>query len=158
MKFKTGEKVYVCDENFNGGEEWFERIFDHMKEHLYVDSLGQEWECCIKNKKKLYRVSEKDADGEYLLIVANNSKQAKKIGDGELSCDWIDLKVSWIRGVNVDKYQTGVFTDTITALKKGWYQWIGETCPVCKQDTHIEYEIETNMFVCTFCGETFKEF
>lgn len=106
---------------------------------------------------RLYSVTDEDED-ECILVVANNVKEAKKIGLPELTCDYINAQVRWIRNTEVTSGSVGIYTDYARALKEGWYSWAYATCHICKETEQITYDEEKEMFYCPGCKSYFKEF
>ena len=105
---------------------------------------------------RLYIVT--DFDEECVLITANNAKEAKKIGIHELlDCEFIDIRVRWIKNADVKNCKVGVYKDIYKALKNGWYSCIYDDCPVCGKNEAILYEEEKEKFYCTGCKSYFKE-
>ena len=106
---------------------------------------------------RLYSVTD-DKEGECVLVVANDVKEARKIGLPELTCDFINASVRWIRNTEVESGSAGIYKDYARALKEGWYSWAYANCPICKENEQITYEEEKEMFYCPNCKSYFKEF
>ena len=105
---------------------------------------------------RLYSVT--DEDEEYFLIVANNAKEAKKIGFQYLDCEFIYVRVNWIRNANVKNMNPGLYKNKYKALKNGWYSGIYDDCPVCgENDAEITYDEEKEKFCCCACGAYFNK-
>lgn len=91
------------------------------------------------------------------LVVANNAKEAKRIGRAELMSEFISTTVNWIRGVEMANNQEGLYTDYANALKNGWFYFAYMQCPVCGDlDARIEYDEEKEMFYCSSCSKYFE--
>jgi len=105
---------------------------------------------------RLYIVRDISED-DCVLVVANNAKEAKKIGLPELDSDYIGTSVNWIRNANISNVKKGVYTDYSTALKNGWFGWVYSSCPVCNKNEIIRYDEEKEMFYCIGCKSYFEE-
>jgi len=86
-------------------------------------------------------------------VVATSSKEARSFGYGhECLCDvdYIDIRVKWSKGVNVDNLPIGEFKDYLEALKRGVLGFVEYvTCPNCKtEDTMVYYD---KRFFCSAC-------
>jgi hypothetical protein len=94
------------------------------------------------NKKRCYHVH--STDGEYgYSIVASKSCDAKRmlaarIMDEE-GCEWLDLRVQWLKNVRVDDKPIGyVFEDLIEGIGRGAYTYAECECPVCKHEADVK--------------------
>jgi hypothetical protein len=67
-------------------------------------------------------------------VIAHNSREAKKIAynSGELNCDYIDLRIRWLRNVNVEGLKKGMMADDVEALRRGMYSFVeSDECDEC---------------------------
>ena len=103
---------------------------------------------------RLYSVTNVN-DDDCVVVVANNSKEAKKMGLAELYCEFIDAKVHWIKGAEMANEKEGIYTDRYNALKNGWHSWIEDTCPICGKYATIGYDEDHEKFKCLSCKEYF---
>lgn len=96
-------------------------------------------------KKKCYFVSVRD-EGIGISVVATSSKEAKKIGWNSPEYDFsdddfIDLRVKWMKKVDVSKYKVGDTIPFIDGLKIGAYSHSeGIDCPICSEDSYVVCE------------------
>ncbi len=105
---------------------------------------------------RLYSVT--DDDDECVLVIANNAKEARGVGLAELDCEFIDIRVRWIKNADVKNIEAGLYKDDYKALKNGWYSCIYDDCPICgKNEVTIIYDEDKEMFQCCSCKQYFKE-
>ena len=94
------------------------------------------------------------AEGECVAVVAENTREAKKIGfealrEIDLDFEWTELRVKWIRDANVDGLQKGV-VDVIEGLKRGIYSYAeGFECPKCGEEGILIYK--NGEVICLDC-------
>lgn len=103
------------------------------------------------NHKRGYYVNEiEEFDG--IGVVATSVKEAKKIAfDNELTCDWIDMRVRWIKDADVNDLPVGIINDYKLGLKHGLFNYIEGTCDICGRDDVLEWVNEQAL--CSDCAE-----
>jgi hypothetical protein len=82
---------------------------------------------------RAYFVEEND-DGEGGALVATNCRQARNIyfNKYNFSGEFLDLRVRWLRNVDVSGMVVGQLFDSVEGLKRGAYGTVeGEDCPEC---------------------------
>jgi len=105
---------------------------------------------------RLYSVT--DDDDGCVLVVANNAKEARGVGLAELDCEFIDIRVRWIKNADVKNIEAGLYKDDYKALKNGWYSCIYDTCPICgAREASIIYDEDVDKFHCCSCKQYFKD-
>lgn len=90
--------------------------------------------------KKGYFVHEKD-EVYGTAVVAISAKEAKKIAFyiGEFDCDWIDVRVTWMKEANIMDLPIGIVGEML-GLRRGIYSWIeGGECDICHDVCHVNY-------------------
>lgn len=103
---------------------------------------------------RAYIVQEFD-DPEGLAVIAETAKEAKKLafGTGDFPCEWIELRVQWIREANVEGLQKGVMSDCLDALRRGIFSFVEDhPCDKCGHIGHLqEYK------GCALCYHCYEE-
>lgn len=105
--------------------------------------------------KRAYFVREKDAETG-IAVIASNSKEAKRIGmrhDCCMDCDFIDIRVKWMKSVDASYLSIGMIDDTIQGLKLGIYSYVDEEeCPKCGMDGFLT-NVGNGEIMCSICEE-----
>lgn len=107
----------------------------------------------LAEKNRGYIVNEVD-EFECSAIVATSVREVKKIvyAEGDFQCDWIDLRIRWIKDADVSNLPIGVLRDGKEGLKRGFYSYIEyETCDVCGADDTLE--LVGTQALCGDCAE-----
>lgn len=114
-----------------------------------------------KEIKRAYSVT--DGDELYVAVVAKNATEAKTVafhyfGTNMFDVEWVDLVVTWKKGVNVDDLPYG-FVEAFVGLKLGLYGSLeGEDCPRCtRNDTILYYDESMGGFYCNICQDESEE-
>ena len=113
----------------------------------------------IKSKKIILKAytwaPSDDADDGCLVVIANNGKEAKKIGysywcsefmgfDGE----YIDIRVTRNKEGNIEGLSKGVLDNYNDGLKRGLYGYVEGECPRCGSEGRYQWD---NGFFCWNC-------
>lgn len=103
-----------------------------------------------------------DAD-EGIAVIAENSREAKKLGASWWGCncghedaDWFILqRCKLIQDADVTGLEKGALEDGIEGLKRGIYGYaISSDCPRCgADDGDVYYDRESKEFSCTNCQD-----
>jgi len=74
---------------------------------------------------RAYFVQEFD-EPEGLAVIAETVREAKQIAypSGDFSCEWIDMRVRWMRNANIDGLEKGIIRDCLDALRREIYAFI----------------------------------
>jgi len=108
------------------------------------------------NQKRGYFVSEIDEDG--VGVVATSGREAKKIAYHQelyLYCDWIDMRVRWVKDAEVADLPIGIIRDGKLGLKRGLFSCIeDEPCDMCGNNNLLT--LINGKALCDACAE--KEF
>ena len=92
-----------------------------------------------------------------IAVVASSARIAKKIGYAYLNsncydCDWVDVRVRWMRVTKVSDLPVGVVEDDMLALRRGLYSWVDDgVCDLCKNSAMLE--MFKGKAVCPDCLE-----
>lgn len=102
---------------------------------------------------RAYFVQEYD-DPEGIAVIAETAKDAKKIAynTGDFPCEWIELRVQWLRNANIEGLEKGVVEANTDTLRRGLYGVIyGHPCDICGNVCRLQ---ELNgKAVCWHCYE-----
>ena len=90
-------------------------------------------------------------DDLIIIIIADSSKEARKYAykSGECELEWIDIKPHLLG--KIEGYQKGIFTDIKEGLKRGWYSWAYDTCPICGILETIKLQDDDKTICCDEC-------
>jgi hypothetical protein len=102
-------------------------------------------------------------EGEGYAVVAESATQAKELLQGELDCEWVDVRVRICRDNNQkpivppDNLKFGHLLSAMEGLKLGAYGWFDyEECPVCKQETTLRKQ-DDDSIMCDDCWDAKEE-
>ena len=107
---------------------------------------------------RAYYVSDEDNENA-IAVVADNSREAKKLGWSsirECGCEYVDMRVHWLKKANMSNLKKGVLKSHLDALKRGFFDYIKyEDCPKCKtKNTTVYYDNgELGGFSCDECED-----
>jgi len=107
----------------------------------------------IKTMKRGYFAEEKDGDFGFP-IVATSAREAKKIAAtiSELDCEFIDIRVRWIRDAKVDDLPVGYFDNEIEGLRRGMFDYLeNDICDECGKDDYVEFH--NGKILCRDCRD-----
>lgn len=110
---------------------------------------------------RAYMVSVEDMDESNEIVIADNSKEAKRIAweESEFIQDiakdsdgWISLRVSWCKKGDVIGLSKGVNTDYVDLLKRNIIGSIygDERCPICNSPACL-YKDDNGKVGCNDC-------
>ncbi|MEN6293135.1 MAG: hypothetical protein ABFD07_14130 [Methanobacterium sp.] len=89
---------------------------------------------------RAYFVHDKD-EAEGQAVIAETAREAKNIvyySKNFISSEFTDLRVRWLRGVNITGLEKGMVTDDIDALKRGMYSEVEGVCEACKANELLQ--------------------
>jgi hypothetical protein len=139
--FESGDYGYFqMSEEFNNlthnieSEEWceygrcysehFRMMFELLRSvsNMILYSVAER-----RTTNRGYFVKEKGAEWG-IPVVATSTREAKRLafGASELDCDWIDIRITWMRNANVDGLTVGVVSSFMDALRRGIIEWLEE--------------------------------
>lgn len=106
---------------------------------------------------RCYMLSDDD-DGAGYAIVAPTAKAAKQLGrmSRECSdlnwCEWIEVRVKWLRHVDVSGLEAGHVLGPIEGLEREAYAYAYGQCPVCGTE-NVELSMD-GVVACPACHKT----
>ena len=100
---------------------------------------------------RAYQITESDCGESSVVFIAETAKEAKKMSVGHdviADCDYIDIRVTWLKGKDVSGLAKGE-VDILEGLKRGMYYFVyGFACPHCGCD---EYDNRIYVDFCDAC-------
>ncbi len=86
-------------------------------------------------------------------VIADNSKEAKKISYGDIDCEFINLRVRRLKNINIDGLEKGRVSH-IEGLKRDMFSYVTDSdCPNCKAEYVTIFKDEKNNIVCEKCNK-----
>jgi len=103
---------------------------------------------------RCYMISDDD-DGTGHAIVAPTAAEAKRLGKKSRECsalnwgEWIEVKVKWLRHVDVSDLPAGHVLGAIEGLEREAYSYAWGDCPVCgAKDVELSLDV---VVACSKC-------
>ncbi len=113
-----------------------------------------------ERKMRMYNAWERGFEAEYTVpVIAESSKEAKLIAFKEIremggDSEFIDIRVRWMKGVNIDGLSSGVCDDGVELIRRGIFTHMseGETCDKC-HDEDCSVHSHKGKALCIECLE-----
>lgn len=112
-------------------------------------------------RKRCYAVGDRD-DECYVALVATSVKEAKKIAfqnteDCNLhGVEWIEMRVWWLKDIDVEHFEVGTILDGATGLALGAYHFAEDYCPNCNKWENLYFE--NGAVGCRACCDAHREY
>jgi hypothetical protein len=125
--------------------------------------LSLKGEIMKSNKLKAYFWKD-DEDAETdIAVIAENSKEARKIGSdywsekiGHDDPDWFinqSCKLNRDKEINIEGLKKGAVDDVKEGLKRKLYGFVEDNCEMCGKNTYLYNVTKDNKCICSDCEE-----